>query len=302
MSTRQLTIEIPAAWAGLLRFGHLAQTESGRWVDGLGREALLGSAEQLGDGRAHLHDDRRVTVVDGDVTVVMALEVRHDLADDDGDAGLPYGLWVEAHRDGNEMELVGDLDALSPFRYRDATGDVVIDTKLVWSPHLRSAAIDACKRIWQVTKPVAARLVDTGRGSVLGADAKGAKTSPQGVIGGIACGHQVIDAVVPFVHDELLALLPDGHVRVIWPERMTLMASVRLPDGHRISGMWTPHDWSQIVIGGQVVDTGMPVGGGPDPRRLARVTTKLLVAHPERFKGAVDGMAVDQFAAVTPWS
>jgi hypothetical protein len=149
---------------------------------------------------------------------------------------VPYGIWTEVSVDGRVLD--GESEAeLHRSIHRDATDpsrEVVVTTSLQWpTANRRHIAIDTVKRIWRVTRPVAARAVDTVRPDLLPATGR---LSLQTALAGLGFEHLPPVLIAPLVVDELAEI--DEYCRVMTPPTGGLMVRLEDDDGLCHCSLW----------------------------------------------------------------
>lgn len=289
---QRAAITIPAAWVGLLVHGRPCPGE--RDVDSLGRPWTLDTDRRADDPHGGPHDRRTVTADAGDGHLVQACLDNTDLLAlgygivvtvAPGPAPLPTGgpgvcarrIGIPDLLDGNPVirerslamtvEQVADPSGRRRYLLH-GVGDrpaTTVTVTLDWpTANARATAIDALKALG-VTKRAAGVAVD--------AFAPPAGVSADtfvDVVASCALGVPTAEAVAPI----LGRLLPDAAVRAFGDARMPRSVVVGGTDG-----MWEigQRDWSFMAdpLGGPFVPTGLPAGGYPDPRRVAKALRRL---------------------------
>ena len=261
-----LTVEVPAVWVGLLTHGSHRDGH-----DELGRPVLGGSAPTPTDPRAHAADVRELPALDHASDGLFA---SLHLLTENGRYRTDVVVWPDGPTPGpvlieEAFDLVSGDRSARTFAHRDGRA-VVIDLRLVWaSANTRTIAIDTVKRLYSVSKPVAARIVDEARFDLIDTDSP----SVAEVVGTVALGHQdpavVASLAIDFGPDRTVAEVPVHGPR---PRRCVLTG---LDAGSRQVEL-VGGDWSSVTVDGQAVTTGLPPSGGPNPVTAAKRIAKLL--------------------------
>lgn len=262
-----LGVEIPAVWIGLLAHGHRTGGN-----DGLGRPVAPGRSDRADDPRVFGDGDIRDLPALPEVAVDGLVPSMH-LAASDGRYALDVCVWPDTDTPGEDLlDGRGTADDLVGGRtYTLDDGRTVrVDVRVVWpAPNLRAVAIDVVKRLYGVSKPVAARVVDEARFDLI--DIR--DPSPAEAVGSVAVGHQdpavVAALAVDYGTDRTVAEVPAGGGR---PRRCVVSD---LGGGSR-RVVLAGGDWTAVEVDGEPVGTGLPRSGGPNPVTAAKRIARLL--------------------------
>lgn len=264
--TVALTVEVPAVWVGLVTHGSHRDGH-----DELGRPVLGGSAAIPTDARVHAADVRDLPALDHASDGLFAS--LHLIAED-GRYRTDVVVWPDGPTPGPVLiEEAFDLRSGDrtdrTFTHRDGRS-VVIDVRILWaSANARAIAIDTVKRLYSVSKPVAARIVDEARFDLIDTNSP----SVAEVVGSVALGHQdpavVASLAIDFGPERTVAEIPVHGPR---PRRCTISGMDAGSRGVILHG----GDWTTVEVDGQTVPTGLPANGGPNPITAAKRIAKLL--------------------------
>lgn len=296
-----VTVDVPAEWVGLLAYGRHDGTR-----DDLGRPVRTGAAPSPADPYVYDDDIRDYAMNDAlrpEVGFVPAVRLWQKdnryfvapsaidddrLGDDDWDLLWPFqeghpanGRLAPTQRTERNMQRASAIrDLLASDTLQSLVGGRTVtlvdgravryDIRLVWrSPNTRLVAINAVKRTFQVSKTVAARVVDEARFDLIDI----ADPSPAEVVGSVAVGWMdpavVASLAVDFGPERSVAEVPVHGPR---PKRCVVTG---LDRGSRMVVL-AGGDWRTVTVDGEVVESGLPESGGPNPVTAAKRIARLL--------------------------
>lgn len=182
-----VTVDIPASWVGLCTYGQF-DDDGETLADRIGRPVGTRPADDVADPQPRSDDSRTVRATIGD-----ELEAIVDLGSGHADGAHYYvGVTIEMdvptgiHALDTIEPQISDLQQY-PHEVATTGDEVYVHTRIVWpTPNARQVAIDTVKRIWQASKPVAARAVDELRAELLPA---GPAVTLEQVVGALGIRH-----------------------------------------------------------------------------------------------------------------